>query len=202
MQQASGFTLIELLVVIAIISLLSSVILASIGDARDSARVSKSLNQIRQLETTVTQYSIDTGVYPSTCRTVDTNNPDCTASNDPLLNKLGVSGWDGPYNSIHDRSHGWGGHIGFERRQSVSFFTLVFDDDPPGGVNDNSGAIPPDSIHAIDERLDNDDGLKSGQVQACIAGISTGPRSVIIFIYDTYNSYSHDQDCLDNIPDS
>jgi prepilin-type N-terminal cleavage/methylation domain-containing protein len=60
-----GFTLIELLVVIAIISLLSSVVLASLNTARSKARDAKRLAEIRQLQTALEFFYNDYGVYPS-----------------------------------------------------------------------------------------------------------------------------------------
>ncbi len=47
----SGFTLIELLVVIAIISLLSSIILASLGQAREKAKIAKVREELTQMRT-------------------------------------------------------------------------------------------------------------------------------------------------------
>lgn len=44
-----GFTLIELLVVIAIISLLSSVVMASLNDSREKARIVAGENLLNQL---------------------------------------------------------------------------------------------------------------------------------------------------------
>jgi len=45
-----GFTLIELLVVIAIISLLSSVVLATLSTAREKAKVAQTVSNIHQME--------------------------------------------------------------------------------------------------------------------------------------------------------
>lgn len=50
MNNKKAFTLIELLVVIAIISLLSSVVLASINSARIKARDARRIEDLRQLE--------------------------------------------------------------------------------------------------------------------------------------------------------
>lgn len=60
----SGFTLIELMVVIAIISLLSSVVLASVKDARERASTSAFRTNVNQFITALELYKADKGFYP------------------------------------------------------------------------------------------------------------------------------------------
>ena len=60
-----GFTLIELLVVVAIISLLSSVVMASLRVARSKARDSRRLSDMRQIQIALELYLDDNGQYPT-----------------------------------------------------------------------------------------------------------------------------------------
>ena len=88
-----GFTLIELLVVVAIISLLSSIIFASLGSARAKARDTRRMADLRQLQTALELYFNDVGRYPgyllghhrsSACpgnSPIDTSYPLWTAAN-------------------------------------------------------------------------------------------------------------------------
>lgn len=61
-----GFTLIELLVVIAIISLLSSVVLASLNSARRKARDIRRLSDFHQISLALELYYNANGNYPNT----------------------------------------------------------------------------------------------------------------------------------------
>ncbi|MDP2648601.1 MAG: prepilin-type N-terminal cleavage/methylation domain-containing protein [bacterium] len=60
----AGFTLIELLVVIAIIGLLSSVVLASLNNARVKGRDARRLADLKQLQTALELYYSDNNAYP------------------------------------------------------------------------------------------------------------------------------------------
>lgn len=59
-----AFTLIELLVVIAIIGILSSVVLASLSGARESARDNAKVQEVEQMQTALELYHEDNGHYP------------------------------------------------------------------------------------------------------------------------------------------
>lgn len=74
-----GFTLIELLVVISIISLLSSVVLSSLNNARMKARDTKRLSEIRQFVIALDLYLQNFGSYPNS-------------------DGAGCGGWDTPGN--------------------------------------------------------------------------------------------------------
>lgn len=60
-----GFTLIELLVVISIISLLSTVVIASVSTARANARDAERIANLKQIQSAIELYALDhNGDYP------------------------------------------------------------------------------------------------------------------------------------------
>ncbi len=60
-RKSKGFTLIELLVVVSIISLLSSIVLASLRDARAKARDARRVEDLRQISNALQLYLSDNG---------------------------------------------------------------------------------------------------------------------------------------------
>jgi type II secretion system protein G len=60
-----GFTLIELLVVIAIIGLLSTLAVVALGSARQKARDSKRLSDVKQMQNALELYYNDQNAYPT-----------------------------------------------------------------------------------------------------------------------------------------
>ena len=58
-RSSPGFTLIELLVVIAIIALLISILLPSLGSAKETARTTVCQSNLRQLSMCSVAYSVD-----------------------------------------------------------------------------------------------------------------------------------------------
>lgn len=66
-----GFTLVELLVVISIISLLSSVVFASVNSARAKGRDAKRFSDLKAIETALQRYYDTNGFYPTVAESGD-----------------------------------------------------------------------------------------------------------------------------------
>jgi general secretion pathway protein G len=66
LKESRGFTLIELMVVIVILSLLAVLVGPKIIGRSDDAKVADAKVQIRNLETGLKLYKLDSGNYPST----------------------------------------------------------------------------------------------------------------------------------------
>ena len=65
LKNKKGFTLVELLVVISIISLLTSIVLASLNDARKKARDSARISSVLQVQKALAMYFSENGHYPT-----------------------------------------------------------------------------------------------------------------------------------------
>ncbi|MFA4830691.1 MAG: prepilin-type N-terminal cleavage/methylation domain-containing protein [Patescibacteria group bacterium] len=75
-----GFTLIELLVVIAIIGLLSTLAVVALGSAREKARDSKRLSDLKQVQTALELYYTDNNGYPTVNGTLGVTDHACLNS--------------------------------------------------------------------------------------------------------------------------
>jgi prepilin-type N-terminal cleavage/methylation domain-containing protein len=81
----SGFTLVELLVVIAIIAILAAVLSVAAGSVINAAKRTKAANTANQIQTAVTNYYTEYGLYPLPAST--------STSSDVLYNNTDQTDW-------------------------------------------------------------------------------------------------------------
>ncbi|MCI5051105.1 MAG: type II secretion system GspH family protein [Candidatus Pacebacteria bacterium] len=65
LKKEKGFTLIELLVVVSIIGVLASIVLSSLGEARNKAKDAKILSQVRELQKAIEAHNLFEGSWPT-----------------------------------------------------------------------------------------------------------------------------------------
>ncbi len=94
-----GFTLIELLVVVAIIGILASIVMASLSDSREQAKVASAQSQMRSIHTAMEMLFNDTNLYSHKknkyCPPFDGSNNEVNLA----LNSSGLIATDGTYNN-------------------------------------------------------------------------------------------------------
>jgi len=110
-----GFTLIELMVVVLILGILAAIIAPRIIGRTDDARVTEAKVQIKNLETALKLYKLDTGTYPTTEQGLDALIEKPATGVIPKkwreggyleVKKIPLDPWDNPYIYISPGLHG------------------------------------------------------------------------------------------------
>ena len=98
---AQAFTLIELLVVIIILAILAAVVIPKVIGRTEDARAAKALADVSTIDSTLDQYKLDVGAYPSGDQGLNalvTNVSNSPKWNGPYLkNGLPADPWGNPY---------------------------------------------------------------------------------------------------------
>jgi general secretion pathway protein G len=131
-RNARGFTLIEIMVVVIIIGLLAAIIVPTVVNKVDEARVTKAKADIQALETALTEYRLDNSVYPSTddglqALSQQPNDPSVTHWHGPYIQQISKDPWGRDYQYEYPGTHG----------QAYDLYTLGADGQPGG--NDTIG---------------------------------------------------------------
>lgn len=116
-----GFTLIELLVVVAIIGVLATIVLSSLGDARNRAKDASIISALSQMRTQAELQFLDTGNYNTVC-------------------DVGTKGWELYHDAARKASGGSTLYICYD--EDGLTLVNVSDIDTPTSSNTPSGPDP------------------------------------------------------------
>jgi prepilin-type N-terminal cleavage/methylation domain-containing protein len=95
--RTGGFTLIELLVVMAIIAVLAALLLPAVQSAREAARRSQCLNNIRQINLAAQNYLSSNRSFPSGWICLNLPSPAQCTGITPVLTNLGTNSGQGQF---------------------------------------------------------------------------------------------------------
>lgn len=135
-RNPSGFTLIEVMVVVAILGILAAIIVPRIMDRPDEARIIKTKQDIRVMESALQLYRLDNFVYPSTDQGLEAlvqkpaGSPEAKNwKSGGYLERLPKDAWGNEYQYLNPGVHG-----------EVDIYSLGADGNPEGdGVNADIG---------------------------------------------------------------
>ena len=108
-KHVSGFTLIELMIVVVILGLLATILMPKILDKPEKARRVKAQADIRQIETALAAFMIETGRSPTTAEGLQAlvTNPGVeNYSPKGYLENVPVDPWGRPYIYLSPAVHG------------------------------------------------------------------------------------------------
>ena len=108
-----GFTLIEVMVVVVILGILAAIVVPKVMDRPDAARVTKSMNDIRAIESALSLYKLDNFHYPSTDQGLQAlvekpvGRPEAKNwKKGGYLDRLPSDPWGAPYQYLHPGQQG------------------------------------------------------------------------------------------------
>jgi general secretion pathway protein G len=112
-QSQRGFTLIEIMVVIVILGILAAVVVPKIMSRPEEARIAKTKQDIRALETALDLYKLDNFNYPTTEQGLEALVALPTTPPVPkryreeaYLKKVPMDPWQNPYQFLNPGEHG------------------------------------------------------------------------------------------------
>ncbi len=127
----SGFTLIEVMVVVIILGILAAIVVPRVMDRPDAARITKSKQDIRAMESALNLYKLDNFVYPTTDQGLEALVVKPEGTPEPrnwkkYLDRLAKDAWGNDYQYLSPGSKG-----------DIDIFSFGADGQP-GGEDSNA----------------------------------------------------------------
>jgi len=130
----SGFTLIEVMVVVIILGILAAIVVPRVMDRPDAARITKSKQDIRAMESALNLYKLDNFSYPTTDQGLEALVTKPSGTPEPrnwkkYMDRLAKDAWGNDYQYLSPGSKG-----------DIDIFSFGADGQPGGdGANADIG---------------------------------------------------------------